>query len=71
MADLADKKINKQAEDRYRHEEIKPTPETVSSTSSTHPMFSEVGTENPERDVDMMAGVRHDVVSTRSTPCLS
>jgi hypothetical protein len=71
MADLADKKINKQAEDRYRHEEIKPTPETVSSTSSTHPMFSEVGTENPERDVDMMAGVRHDVATIKETFNLS
>ena len=52
----------KQAENKYAHESIKPTPETVSSTSSTHPIFSEIGTENPQREVDMMAGVKHDVV---------
>lgn len=53
----------KQAESRYGQEEIKPTPETVTSSSSTHPIFSEVATEDPNRDVDMMAGVKHDVVS--------
>jgi hypothetical protein len=58
----------KQAESRYAHEEIKPTPETVSSTSSTHPMFSEVGAEQPQNEVDMMAGVKHDVVCTRYSP---
>ena len=62
---LADKKLSegqKQAESRYAREEIKPTPETVSSTSSTHPMFSEVGAETPQNEVDMMAGMKHDVV---------
>jgi hypothetical protein len=53
----------KQAESRYAKEEIKPTPETVSATSSTHAMFSEVGVENPTpKDADMMAGMKHDVV---------
>jgi hypothetical protein len=64
---LADKTLSegqKQAESRYAKEEIKPTPETVSSTSSTHPMFSEVGAEAPQNEVDMMAGVKHDVVCT-------
>jgi hypothetical protein len=53
----------KQAESRYAKEEIKPTPETVSSTSSTHAMFGEVGVKDTEsKDADMMAGVKHDVV---------
>lgn len=68
---LADKTLTegqKQAESRYAHEKIKPTPETVSSTSSTHPMFSEVGAEQPQNEVDMMAGVKHDVVCTRYSP---
>lgn len=55
----------KQAESRYAKEEIKPTPETVSSTSSTHAMFGEVGVKDPEsKDADMMAGMKHDVVCT-------
>lgn len=53
----------KQAESRYAKEEIKPTPETVSATSSTHAIFSEVGVKNPTpKDADMMAGMKHDVV---------
>lgn len=53
----------KQAEGRYSKEEIKPTPETVSTTSSTHAMFGEVGVQDPEqKDADMMAGLNHDVV---------
>jgi hypothetical protein len=62
---LADK-IDRKAEDRYAHEKIKPTPETVSTTSSTHALFSEVGTKNPEKEVDMTASIKHDLVlSTR------
>ncbi|CAA9962502.1 DUF3429 domain containing protein [Pyrenophora teres f. maculata] len=67
---LADKKLSegqKQAESRYAHEKLKPTPETVSSTSSTHPMFSEVGAEAPQNEVDMMAGVKHDVGTIKQT----
>lgn len=56
-------KKQKEAEKRYAQETIKPTPETVSLTSSTHPLFSEIGTETPQREIDMMAGLKHDVVS--------
>lgn len=70
---LADKKLSegqKQAESRYAHESIKPTPETVSSTSSTHAMFSEVGAEKAEVvEVDMMAGVKHDIVCHTQLRC--
>lgn len=54
----------KKAEDRYAHEKIVPTPETVSTTSSIHPFLSEQGVENPQNDVDMMAGVKSDIVSS-------
>lgn len=59
----------KQAEDRYAHEKIKPTPETVSETSSIHPMFSEVGAEKPAQDVDMSAGIKQDLVRVYSILC--
>jgi len=69
MADKTLTEGQKQAESRYAHEKIKPTPETVTSTSSTHPMFSEVGTEQPQNEVDMAAGLKHDVVCIRSSLC--
>lgn len=65
MADKTLTEGQKQAESRYAQEKIKPTPETVTSTSSTHPMFSEIGTEQPQNDVDMAAGLKHDVVCIR------
>jgi hypothetical protein len=57
----------KKAESRYAQEMIKPTPETVSATSTTHAMFGEVGVKDPEpKEADMMAGMKHDVVRKRS-----
>jgi hypothetical protein len=53
----------KKAEDKYAHEKLVPTPETVSSTSTIHPFNSEHGTPPPEPDVDMMKGVKSDMVS--------
>jgi len=55
------------AEERYSHEKLKPSPETVSSSSSTNAMTSAVGAENPEHDVDMMAGVKSDIGTIRET----
>jgi hypothetical protein len=53
----------KKKESGYAKESIKPTPETVSATSTTHAMFGEVGVKDPEpKDADMMAGMKHDVV---------
>ncbi|KAH6633412.1 hypothetical protein C7974DRAFT_375499 [Boeremia exigua] len=60
-------KDQKKAEDRYAHEKLEPTPETVSTTSSIHPVFSEQGVENPEKDVDMMKGVKSDLETIRET----
>jgi hypothetical protein len=57
----------KKDESKYAQEMIKPTPETVSATSSTHAMFGEVGVKDPEpKEADMMAGMKHDVVRERS-----
>lgn len=52
----------KQAEERYAHEKLEPTPETVSTTSTIHPILSEHGAPNPEPDIDMMKGVKSDLV---------
>ena len=38
-------------------------PELVSSSSSVHALNSELGAEQKEEDVDMMAGINHDMVS--------
>jgi hypothetical protein len=57
---MADK-INREAENKYAHEKLEPTPETVSATSTMNPVF-EPGTASAEREVDMMAGVKNDLV---------
>ncbi|KAF3040516.1 hypothetical protein E8E12_007696 [Didymella heteroderae] len=57
----------KKAEDRYAHEKLVPTPETVSMTSSIHPILSEQQTPSPEKDVDMMAGVKSDIETIKET----
>lgn len=60
-------KIDRDAEKRYAKERIKPTPETVSTTSSIHPIVGEVGGETVRQDVDMMANVKHDVHTIQET----
>jgi hypothetical protein len=54
----------KEAEKQYGQEKLRVSPETVSTTSSTHAIFGEVGVEENKdnKDVDMMAGMKHDVV---------
>ncbi|KAF2739594.1 hypothetical protein EJ04DRAFT_284211 [Polyplosphaeria fusca] len=63
---MADK-INREAENRYQHEKLEPHPERVTATSTVHPLLSEVGAKDPERDVDMMAGVKGDLNTIRET----
>ncbi|KAJ4381864.1 hypothetical protein N0V86_003231 [Didymella sp. IMI 355093] len=60
-------KDQKTAEDRYAHEKLVPTPETVSETSSIHPMFSEQQTPAPQNDPDMMKGVKSDIETVKET----
>lgn len=43
-------------------------PEEVSTTSSVHKAFEEKGVEQPEDDVDMMAGIRSDFVWPWTAP---
>lgn len=44
------------------HEKIEPHPEEVTATSSVHQVFAEKGVEEPEKDEDMLAGVKADLV---------
>lgn len=43
-------------------EKLTASPETVSTSSSTHPIMGEVGTKDEEDHTDMMAGIRGDMV---------
>lgn len=53
----------KEAEKRYAKEEIKPTPETVSATSSIHPVLGEVtGEDQPPQEVKVSKGIAGDLV---------
>lgn len=54
---------DKAKEKKLAQEPLESSPQFVSSESSTHPVFSEVGKQNTEDDTDMMAGIRHDFVS--------
>ena len=56
--------INKAAEEEYRKHTLQPHPETVSTDSSVRPVTSEFGVDDPEPDVDMMAGAKSDFVGT-------
>ncbi|KAH0293176.1 hypothetical protein M436DRAFT_81254 [Aureobasidium namibiae CBS 147.97] len=61
-------KINKEVESKLGSEKLKPDPDTVSSTSSTHPVFGEVGMpEDQHKDADMMAGVKNDMKVIKDT----
>lgn len=53
----------KAAEKKYAQEKLKATPETVTASSTSHPVFGELGASEPPPEVDVMAGVRGDVVS--------
>jgi len=55
-------KIDKKHEKDVSHEKLEPHPEEVSVYSSTHQTFSEKGVEEPERDEDMLAGIKADLV---------
>lgn len=44
------------------HERIEPHPEEVTASSSVHQVFAEKGVEEPEKDEDMLAGVKADLV---------
>lgn len=64
-------KIDKGHEKAIAQDKLEVDPESVSADSTVHPIFNEVGTENPERDVDMMAGIKSDFKTIRDTFSLS
>jgi len=55
-------KVNTKAEDKLAHQKLEAHPELVSSTSSIHPLNSEIGVQEQEKEVDMLAGMRSDLV---------
>ena len=55
-------KIDKKHEEEVEYEKIVPHPEEVSATSSVHEVFHEKGIEEVEKDEDMLAGVKADLV---------
>jgi len=62
-----DAKPNTKEEDKIAHQTLKVDPEHVTTSSSVHPIFGEVGTPEPERDIDMMAGVKSDMKVIQET----
>jgi len=59
-------RIDRKHEEKVEHEVLEPHPEEVSTTSSVHQVFYEKATEEPERDEDMLAGVKADLVGLRA-----
>ena len=57
------KSLSKEAEEAYGKEKLAAVPEQVSSSSTVHPVTGEVGLDQAEQDVDMMAGIKNDFVS--------
>lgn len=55
-------KIDKKHEDVVGNEVIESHPDEVSSTSSVHQVFHEKGVPDEEKDEDMLAGVKADLV---------
>ena len=56
-------KIDKKHEEVIEHEKLVPHPEEVSASSTVHQIFSEKGVEEEQKDEDMLAGVKADLVS--------
>ena len=63
-------KIDKKHEEVVEHERLEVHPDQVSETSSVHEIFHEKGVPDEEKDVDMLAGIKSDLVGTRSLPVL-
>ena len=54
--------IDQKREDKIAKTEIPADPEAVSTDSSVRHVFSEEGVEEPEKETDMLAGVKQDLV---------
>ena len=60
--------IDQKRESKIAKTEIPVDPEAVSSDSSVRQVFSEQGVEEPEKETDMLAGVKQDLVRTSIRP---
>lgn len=60
--------INKATEEEYGKRTLQAEPAAVTTGSSVRQVTGEAGVDDPEPDVDMMAGVKSDFVSI-ITPC--
>ncbi|RDI81503.1 hypothetical protein Vi05172_g8408 [Venturia inaequalis] len=58
-------------EEKIGREKIEAHPELVSTSSSTHALFSELGTKEPEKETDMSAGIVADLKTIKDTFDLS
>ncbi len=61
-------KIDKKAESKRANEPIDPDPDAVSIDSSVRHVFGEEGVEDKEKDTDMLAGVKADLVWPIASP---
>ena len=57
-------RIDEKTETKISHEELEARPEEVSTGSSVRHVTHEVGVEEEESDIDMLAGVKSDLVSS-------
>ncbi|KAF2137647.1 uncharacterized protein K452DRAFT_100326 [Aplosporella prunicola CBS 121167] len=64
-------KPNVEEEKELQKKPLKAEPELVSSSSTTHPVFSEVGAGGAEPGPDMMKGIRQDVGTIKDTFALN
>jgi hypothetical protein len=62
--------INTQKEEKIGEKVMRAHPERVTLESTTHPPFHELGEASQEKEVDMMAGIKNDlvriIISTKS-----
>lgn len=56
--------IDHKAEQKIAQQPLKPDPEAVSMQSSVGQVSHQEGAEKQEKDVDMLAGVKQDLVTT-------
>lgn len=60
--------IDQKREEKIAKTEIPVDPEAVSTDSSVRHVFTEEGVEEPEKETDMLAGVKQDLVRAPISP---
>ncbi|KAI9673229.1 MAG: hypothetical protein M1817_003092 [Caeruleum heppii] len=59
--------VDAKRESRIAEKELSADPELVSTDSSVRHVFREEGVEQPERDIDMLAGIKSDLNTIKET----